>query len=107
VIKCKLHLGIVQELSYNLGIVQKLYDSFWMILKCNLHLITFQWVLCTLLKVIVQAFLATKFFAVGSSTYPCQMACVSKSVLRDVMSLSDCRPQRHRSAVDVMHNSWG
>ncbi len=42
-----------------------------------------------LLKAIVWAFLATKFFAAGSSTYPCHMACVSKSVPRDVISLSN------------------
>ncbi len=65
------------------------------------------WVPCALLKAIVRAFLATKSFAVGSSTYPCHMACVSKSVSRDIISLSDCRPQRHRSTVDVMHDSWG
>jgi hypothetical protein len=47
------------------------------------------WVPCALLKVIVRAFLATKTFAVGSSTYPCHMACVSKSVPRDVTSSSN------------------
>jgi hypothetical protein len=41
------------------------------------------------LKAIVRAFLSTKFFAAGSSTYPCHMACVSKSVPRDVISLSN------------------
>jgi hypothetical protein len=61
------------------------------------------WVPCALLKVIVRAFLATKSLAVGSSTYPCHMACVSKSVPR--ISLSNCCPQQLRSAVDVMHNS--
>ncbi len=65
------------------------------------------WVLHALLKAIVRAFLATKSFAAGSSMYLCHMACISKSVPRDVISLSDCRPQRHRSAVDVMCNSWG
>jgi hypothetical protein len=63
------------------------------------------WVPCALLKAIVQAFLATKSLAAGSSTYPCHMACVLKSVPRDVISSSDCRPQQHRSAVDVMHDS--
>ncbi len=38
---------------------------------------------------IVRAFLATKTFAAGSSTYPCHMACISKSVPRDVISLSN------------------
>ncbi len=62
---------------------------------------------CALLKAIVRAFLATKSFAAGSSTYPCYMACVSKSVPRDVISSSDCCPQRHRSAVDVACDSRG
>jgi hypothetical protein len=65
------------------------------------------WVPHTLLKAIVRAFLATKTFAVGSSTYPCHMACVSKSVPRDIISLSNCRPQRYRSAVDVTLDSQG
>ncbi len=59
------------------------------------------------LKAIVRAFLATKSFAAGSSTYPCHMACISKSVPRDVISLSDCCPQRHRSAMDVTRDSRG
>jgi hypothetical protein len=63
------------------------------------------WVPYALLKAIVRAFLATKSFAAGSSTYPCHMACVSKSVPRDI--LSNCCPQRHRSTVDVMHDSQG
>jgi hypothetical protein len=62
---------------------------------------------CALLKAIVRAFLATKSFATGSSTYPCHMACVSKSVPKDVIFLSNCRPQRLRSAVGVMRNSQG
>jgi hypothetical protein len=41
------------------------------------------------LKAIVRAFLATKSFAVGSSRYPCHMACISKSVPRDIISSSD------------------
>ncbi len=45
VIKCKLHLRIIQKLSYNFWTIPKLYDSSWTIPKCNLHLITFQWVL--------------------------------------------------------------
>jgi hypothetical protein len=44
------------------------------------------------LKAIVRAFLATKSFAVGSSTYPCHMACISKSVPRDVISSSNYCP---------------
>ncbi len=65
------------------------------------------WVPCALLKAIVWAFLATKSFAAGSSTYPCHTACVSKSVPRDVISLSDCCPQWLRSAMDKTGNSWG
>jgi hypothetical protein len=65
------------------------------------------WVPCALLKAIVQAFLATKSFAAGSSTYPCHMACVSRSVPRDVISLCDCCPQQLRSAVDVTRDSQG
>jgi hypothetical protein len=65
------------------------------------------WVPCALLKEIVWAFLATKSFAAGSSTYPYHMACVSKSVPRDVISSSNCRPRWHRSTVDVMCNSRG
>jgi hypothetical protein len=62
---------------------------------------------CALLKAIVQAFLTTNSFAAGSSTYPCHMACISKSVPRDVISLSNCRPQRLRSTVDETGNSRG
>ncbi len=65
------------------------------------------WVHCALLKAIVWAFLATKSFAAGSSTYPCHIACVSKSVPRDVISSSDCHPQWLRSAVDVTPDSRG
>jgi hypothetical protein len=65
------------------------------------------WVPRALLKAIVRAFLTTKSFAVGSSTYPCHMACVLKSVPRDVISLSNCCPQWLRSAVDETRESWG
>jgi hypothetical protein len=65
------------------------------------------WVPHALLKAIVQAFLATKSFAAGSSTYPCHMACISKSVPKDVISLSDCCPQWLRSTMDVMCHSRG
>ncbi len=47
---------------------------------------------CALLKAIVQAFLATKSFAVGSSMYPCHVACISKSVTKDITSLSNYVP---------------
>jgi hypothetical protein len=33
-----------------------------------------------------------KSFAAGFSTYPCHMACISKSVMKDVISLSDYVP---------------
>jgi hypothetical protein len=46
------------------------------------------WVPRALLKVIVLAFLTTKSFTAGSSMYPCHMACISKSVPRDVISSS-------------------
>jgi hypothetical protein len=62
---------------------------------------------CTSLKAIVRAFLAMKSFAAGSSTYPCHIACVLKSVPRDDISLSNCHPQRLRSAVDEIRNSRG
>jgi hypothetical protein len=60
-----------------------------------------------LLNAIVGAFLTTNSFAVGSSMYPCHMACISKPVPQDVISLSDCCPQWHRSTMDVTCNSWG
>jgi hypothetical protein len=53
------------------------YDSFWAIPKHSLHLITSQWVPCTLLKAIVQAFLATKSFAVGSLKLMLMTSCQS------------------------------
>ncbi len=65
------------------------------------------WVPCTLLKAIVWAFLDTKFFTARSSMYLCHMACISKSVPMDVISLSDCLPQWLRSAMDVTRESWG
>ncbi len=57
------------------------------------------WVPCASLKVIVWAFLATKSFAAGSSMYPCHMACVSKSVPRDVISSSDQQGSHVRKLV--------
>jgi hypothetical protein len=45
-----------------------------------------------LLKAIVRAFLTTKSFTAGSSMYPCHMACISKSVMKDVISLSNYVP---------------
>ncbi len=65
------------------------------------------WVPHALLKTTVQAFLAINSFAAGSSTYLCHMTCISKSVLRDIISLSNCRPQWLWSAMDVMHDSRG
>ncbi len=46
------------------------------------------YVLYALRNAIVRSFLTTETFAVGSSTYPCHMACISKSVPRDVISWS-------------------
>ncbi len=84
------------------------YDSFWQFPKHSLHLIMFHWVPHTSLNAIVQAFLAMKSFAAGSSTYPCQLACVSKSVPMDVISLISSRPQLPRSAVGVtgVNRGW-
>jgi hypothetical protein len=65
------------------------------------------WIPCALLKVIVRAFLTTKSFAAESSMYPCHMACVSKSVPKEVISLSDCHPQWLRGTMDVTWDSWG
>ncbi len=42
-----------------------------------------------LLQAIVWAFLARKYFAAGPSMYPCHMACISKSVPKDIISLSN------------------
>ncbi len=50
------------------------------------------WVPHTMLKAIVRAFLAMKSFAAESSTNPCHTACVSKSVPKDVISLSNYIP---------------
>jgi hypothetical protein len=75
--------------------------------KCSLHLITFQLVPYTSFNLLVRTFLATKSFAPGSSTYPCHLACVLKSVPRDVISLIGCSTQLLRSAVGVTHMSWG
>ncbi len=63
------------------------------------------WVPHALLTVIVLAFHAKKPFAAGSSTYPCHMACISKSVPRYVISSSNCHLQWHRSTVDVTRDS--
>ncbi len=58
--------------------------------KCSWHLIAFQLVPCTLLNLIVRTFLATKSFAAGSSMGPCHLACILKSVPRDVISSIGC-----------------
>jgi hypothetical protein len=75
--------------------------------KCSLHLFAFQLVPCTSFDSIVWTFLAMKSFAAGSSTDPCHLACVSKSVPRDVISLISCSTQLHRSAVGVTRVSRG
>jgi hypothetical protein len=77
------------------------------LLRRSLHLITFQLVPCTLFHLIVWTFLATKSFATGSSPYPCHLACFSKSVPMDIIPLISCSTQLPRSAVGVMHVSWG
>jgi hypothetical protein len=74
---------------------------------CSLHLIAFQWVPCTLLNGVVRTFLPTKSFAVGSSTDPCHLACILKSVPKDVISLIQCCTQLPRSAVGVTRVSQG
>ncbi len=75
--------------------------------KRSLHLITFPWIPCALLNALVRVFLAKKSFAEGSSTDPCQLACVSKSVPREVIPSIGCSTQLPRSAVSVTHVSRG
>ncbi len=75
--------------------------------KRSLHLIVFQLVPCTSFNMVVPAFLATKSFAADSSTDPCHLACISKSVPRDIIPLIGCSTQLPRSAVDVMRVSRG
>jgi hypothetical protein len=43
----------------------------------------------------------------GFLNIPLPYGMISKSVLRDIISSSNCRPQWHRSTVDVTHDSWG
>ncbi len=75
--------------------------------KCSLHLIAFLLVPCTLFYAVVQTFLATKSFTAGSSMDPCHLACVLKSVPRDVISLIGCSTQLPISAVGVTCVSQG
>ncbi len=75
--------------------------------KHSLHLIAFQLVPCTLFNTVVRTFFAMKSFAAGSSTNPCHLACVSKSVSRDVIPSISCSTQLPRSAVGVMLMSCG
>jgi hypothetical protein len=75
--------------------------------KRSLHLIALQLIPCTLFNMEVRTFFATKFFAAGSSTDPCHLACVSKSVPRDVISSIGCSTQLPRSSVGVTHVSRG
>ena len=78
-----------QAVQYSLGMESpKGYPNSWI---GWLSLVLWQ-LPCALLKAIVLAFLATKSFAAGSSTYLCHMACVSKSVPNDIISLSDYVP---------------
>jgi hypothetical protein len=60
--------------------------------KHSWHLFAFQLVPCTLFNSITWTFLATKFFAAGSSMDPCHLACVLKSVLRDIIPSIGCSP---------------
>jgi hypothetical protein len=78
-----------QAMQYSSGMESpRLFPNSWIRL-----IVAVLWQLpCTLLKAIVRAFLATKSFAAGSSTYPCHMECVSKSVTKNVISLSDYCP---------------
>jgi hypothetical protein len=73
----------------------------------SLHLFAFQLVPYTLFNLIVWTFLTMESFAASSSTYPCHLACVSKSVLRDVIPSIGCSTQQPRSAVGVTRVSWG
>ncbi len=75
--------------------------------KRSWHLFAFQWVPCTSFNSIVWPFLATKSFEAGSSTDPCHLACVLKSVPRYVTSLIGCITQLPRSSVGVMRVSQG
>jgi hypothetical protein len=78
-----------QAMQYSLGMESpKGYPNSWI---GWLSLVLWQ-LPCTSLKAIVQAFLAKNSFAAGSLTYPCHMACVSKSVTKDVISLSNYIP---------------
>ncbi len=94
--KCKSHLSYSQKSSdqhflawhkphwasqYSLGMESP--SNFQLVNKVDCY------VPCALRNAIVQAFLTTKTFAAGSSTYPCHMAFVSKSVPRDLLSLSN------------------
>jgi hypothetical protein len=47
---------------------------------------------CALLKAIVRAFHIAKSFTTGSSMYPCHIACISKSVTKDVISVRNYVP---------------
>jgi hypothetical protein len=75
--------------------------------KHSLHLFTFQLFPCTLFKLIVRTFLMMKSFAVASSMDPCHLACVSKSVPRDVVPLIGCSNQLPRSVVGVTRVTRG
>ncbi len=70
--------------------------------KRSLHLIAFQMVPCTLFHAIVWTFLATKSFAAA-----CHLACVSKSVSRDIIPLIGSSTQLASSTVGVTCVSWG
>ncbi len=65
------------------------------------------WVPHALLKAIVQAFLAKKSFAAGSSNVPLQYGMHLKVSHEGHHIFERLGPQRHRSAVDVTRDSRG
>ncbi len=62
---------------------------------------------CWMRNTVVRTFLTTKSFAAGSSMDPCHLACILKSVPRDVIPLIGCSTQLPRSAVAVTRVSRG
>ncbi len=98
-----------QATQYSLGMESpKGYPNLWI---GWLSLVLWQ-LPCALLKAIVRAFLATKSFAAGSSRYPCHMACISKSVTKDIISLSNYVPNSteapwmRRAIVGANHSAF-
>jgi hypothetical protein len=77
------------------------------LLKGSLHLILFQLVPYTSFHLIVWTFLATKSFAVGSSTDPLQYGMLLKVSPEERHTSIGCSTQLHRSATGVTRVSWG